>query len=215
MTRDEYAVSPDGMRMFGVMDLSRAFDGGCFSIGLRNSNDKSMRLALTAGYRVFVCDNMAFSGDFAPLIHKHTRNLELTDSVSIAVDRIQRGFNALDGNIKSMQGTLLTDNDARLLIYRAFMERAIRGLPRTLMPLVHENYFRPDVDAFRERTMWSLANAFSSAFKRLAPMKQFESAARLGSYLSAVLKSLETRNEALEAAADQLMEELERTARAA
>ena len=25
-----------------------------------------MRLALTCGYRVFVCSNMAFSGDFAP-----------------------------------------------------------------------------------------------------------------------------------------------------
>ena len=33
---------------------------GCrFSIGLRNSHEKSMRLALTCGYRVFVCSNMA------------------------------------------------------------------------------------------------------------------------------------------------------------
>jgi hypothetical protein len=37
------------------------------SIGLRNSHDKSMRLALTCGYRVFVCSNMAFSGDFTPV----------------------------------------------------------------------------------------------------------------------------------------------------
>ena len=39
-----------------------------FSIGIRNANDKSMRLALTVGYRVFVCDNMAFNGDFTPLL---------------------------------------------------------------------------------------------------------------------------------------------------
>jgi len=38
-----------------------------FSIGIRNSNDKSIRLGLTAGLRVFVCSNMAFSGDFTPV----------------------------------------------------------------------------------------------------------------------------------------------------
>src|ERR1041385_4006878 len=94
--RDEYAVSPDGMKMFGVMDLNSGFEGGNFSIGLRNSNDKSMRLALTAGFRVLICDNMAFSGDFTPLLQKHTRNLELKDSISIAVARIQRGFDPLE-----------------------------------------------------------------------------------------------------------------------
>src|SRR5690242_2874862 len=127
VVRDEYALSPDGMKMFGVMDLNNEFSEGRFSIGLRNSNDKSMRLALTAGWRVVVCDNMAFSGDFTPLLHKHSRNLELIDSISVAVDRIQRGFDPLQKRIDSMRGFGLTDNDARLFIYRAFLERAVRG----------------------------------------------------------------------------------------
>lgn len=58
--REEYAVSSDGMKVFGVLDLETAFDGCRFSVGIRNSNDKSMRLALTVGYRVLVSDNMAF-----------------------------------------------------------------------------------------------------------------------------------------------------------
>jgi len=65
--REEYAVSGDGMKLFGVLDLETTFDGCRFAIGVRNSNDKSMRLALTVGYRVFVCDNMAFHGDFTPV----------------------------------------------------------------------------------------------------------------------------------------------------
>jgi hypothetical protein len=41
---------------------------GCrFSIGLRNSHDKSMCLTMTCGYPVFVCSNMAFAGDFTPV----------------------------------------------------------------------------------------------------------------------------------------------------
>lgn len=191
--RDEYAVSPDGMKMFGVMDLDLDFDGGSYSIGLRNSNDKSMRLALTAGYRVFVCDNMAFSGDFTPLSHKHTRNLELRDSISIAVDRIHRGFGSMETNVRDMQGMMLTDNDVRLFIYRAFMERTIKGLPRNLMPLVHGHYFDPQHNAFQPRNMWSLSNAFTSAFKELAPMRQFEVTARLGSYLRQIQDDLNFR----------------------
>lgn len=52
VVRDEYAVSPDGMKMFGVLDLETEMHGCRFSIGVRNSHDKSMRLAMTCGYRL-------------------------------------------------------------------------------------------------------------------------------------------------------------------
>ena len=70
VVHDEYAVSPDGMKMFGALDLATEMHGCRFSIGVRNSHDKTMRLAMTVGYRVFVCSNMAFSGDLAPVLDK-------------------------------------------------------------------------------------------------------------------------------------------------
>ncbi len=184
VVRDEYAVSADGMKMFGVMDLNSEFTEGRFSIGLRNSNDKSMRLALTAGYRVFVCDNMAFSGDFAPLSHKHTSNFSLRDSISIAVDRIHRNFETLKEQVKAMTEFGLSDNDARLFIYRAFLDRGLRGVPRHRMFDVHKYYFEPAYNEFRSRNLWSLLNAFTSAFKTLKPTKQFEVTARLGQFFA-------------------------------
>ena len=42
--RDEYADSPNGMTMFGVLDLDRDYGDIGFSIGIRNANDKSMLL---------------------------------------------------------------------------------------------------------------------------------------------------------------------------
>ena len=51
---EEYAVSKDGMRMFGVLDLEAGFEGCRFAIGLRNSHDKSFRLSCTVGVRVFL-----------------------------------------------------------------------------------------------------------------------------------------------------------------
>ena len=96
VVHDEYAVSPDGMKAFGVLDLATEMEGCRFSIGLRNSHDKSMRLAMTCGYRVFVCSNMAFSGDFTPVLAKHSKSFSLIDCISVQQDlkrREQRGAN--------------------------------------------------------------------------------------------------------------------------
>ena len=66
VVREEYAVSSDGMKMFGVMDLSSCFEGVRFAIGLRNSHDESFPLSCTVGLRVFVCENLTLHGDYTP-----------------------------------------------------------------------------------------------------------------------------------------------------
>lgn len=70
------------------------------------------------------------------------------------------------------------------------MDRKLKGLPRHLLPLVHEHYFEPKYEAFEARTLWSLSNAFTSAFKELNPLKHFEMTARLGAFLSNVQNAL-------------------------
>ena len=62
-----------------------------------------MRLALTCGYRVFVCSNMAFSGDFTPVLAKHSKWLNLVDSISVGVDRMQRNFAPMQKQLESWQ----------------------------------------------------------------------------------------------------------------
>lgn len=183
VVRDEYAVTPDGLKMFGVMDLDIEYSECRFSIGLRNSNDKTMRLALTAGFRVFVCDNMAFAGDFTPVLYKHTRRLDLVEVISIGMDRIQRNFAPLREQINGWQMRQLPDEEAKLLIYQAFIDREL-PLPRHLLGKVHEHYFSPAYEAFNARTYWSLANAFTSAFKELKPVAQFALTAKLGTFLN-------------------------------
>jgi hypothetical protein len=50
-----------------------------------------MRLGLTIGARVLVCMNMAFHGDFQPLLAKHSKSYSLVDAISIGVDRPYTG----------------------------------------------------------------------------------------------------------------------------
>src|SRR6266853_1762183 len=182
VVRDEYAVSEDGMKMFGVMDLETTFEGCRFSIGIRNANDKSMRLAMTVGYRVFVCDNMAFHGDFTPVLAKHTKHFSLVDAVSIGVDRMQRSFDPMRRQITTWKENLISEDEAKLVIYEAFVEEALEA-PKHLARRVHDLYFNPQYEEFAPRTRWSLANSFTSAFKELDPIPQFKATAKLGSFL--------------------------------
>jgi hypothetical protein len=183
VVRDEYAISTDGNRMFGVLDLDYEFTGCRFSIGVRNSNDKSMRLAMVVGFRVMVCDNMCFSGDFQPVLAKHSKKLELIDLVSVGVDKMQRNFEPLKRTIGEWKEQRLSDSEAKLIIYEAFVEGKIPA-PRLLLPAVHRNYFEPEYDEFKAATLWSLSNAFTSAFKQLKPMQQFKAAAKLSPFLN-------------------------------
>src|SRR3954469_13039137 len=181
---EEYAVSKDGMKMFGVLDLDTGMHGCRFSIGVRNSHDKSMRLAMTVGYRVFVCENMAFSGDFQPVLAKHSKNFSLQNALSIGVDEMQRNFDGMKKQVDSWRQSQLSDVEAKLIIYRAFIESDLE-VPKHLARPVHDLYFNPAHEEFQSRTLWSLSNAFTSAFKQLEPIPQFRATAKLAGFLEA------------------------------
>lgn len=183
VVQDQYAVSPDGMRMFGVLALDIEENGVRVSIGLRNSHDKSFALGITIGYRVFVCDNLAFHGDYQTLTRKHSKNLVLNDVLAVAIDRMQRNFAPMLNQVNAWKGYELPDASAKLVIYRAFIEEALE-VPKHLADDVHRLYFEPEYDEFRPRTMWSLSNAFTSSFKQLDPIPRFKATARLAPFLA-------------------------------
>jgi len=78
----------------------------------------------------------------------------------------------------------LTDVTAKVVIYEAFVEGRLEA-PKHLARTVHGLYFEPKYEEFRPRTIWSLSNAFTSAFKELEPIPQFKAAAKLGEFLEA------------------------------
>jgi len=182
VVNEEYAVSADGMKMFGVVDLETQMEGCRFAIGIRNSHDKTLRLGLCCGLRVFVCWNMAFSGDFQPVLAKHTKSFRLIDTLSVGVDRIQRNFEPMRRQVETWRETQISDKQSKLIFYAAFVEGKLEA-PKSLLPDVHRLYFEPQYPDFAARTMWSLSNAFTSAFKKLDPIPQFKATAKLGEFL--------------------------------
>jgi hypothetical protein len=87
----------------------------------------------------------------------------------------------------------LTDVTAKVVIYEAFVEGRLEA-PKHLARTVHDLYFEPKYEEFQPRTIWSLSNAFTSAFKELDPIPQFRATAKAGripggSVLVGVLKT--------------------------
>lgn len=186
VVKDQYAVTEDGMRMFGVLEINREESGVRFLIGCRNSNDKTFSLGLTVGFRVFVCSNLAFHGEFTPITRKHTRNFDPLEVIDYGVTKMQRHFEPMKRQIDVWHNHKLPDAEAKAILCDAFVGGKL-DVPRKLAPHVYDAYFNPRYEEFNPRNMWALQNAFTGVFKEhLEPIPMFKATATLGEYFAAV-----------------------------
>jgi hypothetical protein len=95
---------------------------------------------------------------------------------------MQRNFKPMVEAVDRWRTSQLTDVTARLTIYRAFIEGELE-VPRHLARRVHDLYFQPEHEEFNPRTMWSLSNAFTSAFKELDPIPRYRATGKLAGFL--------------------------------
>jgi hypothetical protein len=194
VAREQYAtVGRDGARLFGVMDLR--IDGLdtpdlSTSLGLRGANDKTMAIQVIAAARVFVCDNLCFSGSDGAVVlkKKHTGRLDLARVVPPAIESYLEKAEAFQLDIERMRDFPLTDDRAKSIIYDGFTRRNA-VLPVRLLPHVHRLYFDDDEQRarFGDRSLWSLNNAFTEAVKRLREVPQQRCGIAIGRYFGRVL----------------------------
>jgi hypothetical protein len=107
---------------FGVMTLDQGMDGASFALGVRNSHSKQFRLSIVVGLRIFVCSNLSFAGDFNILLAKHSKHLSLKNAISIGIDEAQRGFEPMQIQVSAWKEIQISDDQARLSIFKAFVE---------------------------------------------------------------------------------------------
>jgi hypothetical protein len=95
---------------------------------------------------------------------------------------MQRNFEPMRKQVEAWRQSELTDVTAKIIIYQAFIEGEL-DVPKHLARRVHDLYFQPAFEELKPRTVWSLSNAFTSAFKELDPIPQFKATGRLGNFL--------------------------------
>lgn len=159
-----HALWRDGDRYFGMFELSNGEDYSTI-VGLRNSHDMSFAAGLVMGSNVFVCDNLAFSGEIR-ISRKHTTHImrDLPQMVNVAVGRLSAAHMSQDMRIAAYKDAELSDLEADHLIVQ--MLRAQILVPTKVKGVVAEwdNPRHPEhVQA--GRTAWRLFNAVTENLK--------------------------------------------------
>jgi len=121
---------------------------------------------------------------FAPVFAKHSKSFSLIDCVSVGAVPIKKNFEPMRRQVDAWQRSELTDVTSKVVIYEAFVEGKLEA-PKHLARVVHGLYFEPKYEEFHPRTIWSLSNAFTSAFKELELIPQFKATGKLGEFLEA------------------------------
>lgn len=159
ITTEEYGVTPDGMRFFGVIQLASKYGDYTDVVGLRNSNDKAFPVGVSYGSQVFVCDNLAFIGENV-VKRRHTAKL-LRDLPGLVMEMIAPLAAARERQYETIQAYKGTQVDQLLADY-ILMEAFRRDvLPWAHLQKVFTEWEHPSHDVFEDRNAWSMFNAFT------------------------------------------------------
>jgi len=186
---EEFALARQGMQMFGVLTCANGHDNRDFAlvIGLRNSLDRSLAAELLAGSKVFVCDNLAFSGE-VKASRKHTVHIfrDLPDLIYRMLSKVQVMQERTVAEIAAMKARTLEPKDADHLMIESIRANA---LPASLLPKVLERWEKPQSpELFGGQNAWLLFNAFTEVMKTQSPRQQMDDSLRLTHLFREVLQ---------------------------
>ncbi|NQV15298.1 DUF932 domain-containing protein [bacterium] len=167
LARSQFGLSKDGQQLFGIHTFQNSgYDLG-LSVGFRNSYNKTLSVGIAVGASVFVCDNLALTGDIT-VMRKHTLNVQ-SDLEQLAVTSILKArsaFYQVNEDAQRMKELPLEDNNAFRLIGLLYGHGIIT--PRQI-PVTNREWLKPQHAEFEPRTMWSFYNAVTEALKSSPP----------------------------------------------
>lgn len=160
-----HALNREGQHYFGLMELENAHGDYNTVLGLRNSHAKDFAINMVVGSNVFVCDNLAFSGQIR-VNRKHTTNAtrDLPHLVNAAVGRIRFQNESMEQRLDLYKHTEISPTQADHLIIEMLRNQVI---PATKIPLVLTEWESPRHPEFVDagETAWRLFNAVTEALK--------------------------------------------------
>jgi hypothetical protein len=168
LAKEQYALARDGAQMFGVLVFQNNNTEIGLSIGFRNSYDKSMAVGIAIGANVFVCDNLALTGDIT-VMKKHTVNVwkSLEDTAISTLYRSTRNFEQIVMDAELLKQQAVGNSEAFKMLGLLFGHGVLS--PRQL-PVVKAEWLNPSYPEFKARNMWSFYNACTESLKSSPPL---------------------------------------------
>lgn len=169
ITSQEHGLTANGARYFGLFGSDDLLGGIGTMIGLRNSHDMSFPASLVLGTRVFVCDNLSFSGQ-VKLARKHTTHIErdLPGLVMRGAEKLIEYRGEMTDRVTRYQALRLSETEAdhaicTLVRGRGLMPSQVGKVLDEFATPTHKEHLGPD----GEHTLWTLYNAVTSLNKEI------------------------------------------------
>lgn len=155
-----HGVTKNGARYFGLLQVAAtdSVDGeAALIVGIRNSHDKAFPAGLCAGNQVFVCDNLAFSGEIK-VARKHTSFIlhDLPTLIHNAIHALTGVWSRQEERIAKYKTINIADSSVHDLTIRALDANVFCG--ERIKPILQE-WREPTHEAFKPRNLWSFFNA--------------------------------------------------------
>jgi hypothetical protein len=186
ITEESHALAKSHDRYFGLMDLRSTYSDYTTTIGLRNSNDQKFPAGMVVGSRVFVCDNLSFSGE-VKFARRHTTHImrDLPRLVDSSIGRITEYTTSQEARIEAYKTTELPVKEADHALMSILRAKV---LPANVIPKVLEEFHRPRHPEFASEndTVWRLYNSCTEFMKNslwLLPKRTFALHAILDSFV--------------------------------
>ena len=177
------AINPKRTRLISTLDVEPndelAKEGRSWSIGLLSAIDKSTALKLSAGSRIFVCDNLMCTGDIVQIKHKHTTGFNIVEEIFGMVERVVGMCKDQDAQIATQMSCSLTRDEALWLVGEALVSEL---LPAARVRHAADMWCKEEYEDVRPRTVLGLHNAFTRSVQELKPYQQLPRAIAIGRF---------------------------------
>jgi hypothetical protein len=161
-----HAVSRKGSNYFGLAQVNADYletEEYGLVVGFRNSHCKSFAASMVAGAQVFVCDNLAFSGE-VNFKHKHTTSVlqKLPMLFKQGVGKLNQLYLNQETRYEAYKVHQLEDLRAEKIVVDLYRDNLITTQE---VGKIIDIYDKPTHDEYGEGSAWTLFNATTEVVK--------------------------------------------------
>lgn len=177
----QYGLNRDGKQLFFAITYDTGDSDHGYTVAGRNSYDKSMSAGLVGGTRVFICDNMALSGNSFQVMRKHTTNVwrDLIPMTEKAIVSAGDAYKRIAEQWEVMKEIPVTEDRGAEILGRALYYDALKPQQATRGMRAWGNEFRAgegkvdpryvqhgSKDGNGEQSFYTLYQSFTEAAKQ-------------------------------------------------
>jgi len=175
-----FAVNPSKTKLIGTFDFEpdSENDERTWSAGIISTIDSSVACKLSAGARVFVCDNLMCTGDVVQ-VRKHTKGFDIGQEIYEMTGKVIDVCKGEQLLIDRQNSVELSHGDACSVLGNALVNNL---LPAATVREAGKLWFDDEYEDVHPRSLWGLHNAFTRQIQTLVPTRQLPASVDVGAF---------------------------------